>query len=1246
MFLLSDHAGTVRELVLSQFEHSAEYSSYFDIQEWTSIAFDRVLSGLRGHLEFTKLDEMGGVLDGVMEAHQSGRIPERDRAAERWMEHHLEHWLKALWSLVDPKDYEDARREAEMRRAQGKTPQFNLFAALTRLKLLEIAEANLETGAIESIEDPIRRALAYARHARNATHGTSSSGVPQATTLCLVAIVAPIVKHSAQLRRALSGVIARPLSLTNEQLQLMRSVSEARRSHLQRFGGRLRWLETIRRKLVEVSKEGGYLVITGPEGQGKSALCSKLSEELCAECLPIGPAAASVRRDAPWLPGVLMHLGKQSRNPRDAAQLVAGQANTLLMRDIALPDDSTISIYSPTASSRMDSDYSEVRTRPISREDRLEGAGRAALLRAGLDDYRAVLFDACHRLVEETGRALVIIDAIDEITRNGDELRFLPDPVPRGAAFLLTVRSNLGLESWLQSNRPRVEVVSLENLERAEVPLLTRVADEEEGIKFNNAAFEHSNGWAYMLASIGVQVEKEGGGFKNVRLANVAQSMLERQAEEWRSRDQISRDPLGVLLPVLSLFEPCAPISVDCLQSYLLHQGIELRRPELASLLRTVGHQLDGLGANRVKLAQSVFAEYVRETYLSAHDYRAIVEQIASWLAVDDVVEPELVVRFICHRARIGERGIQSRTAGDLVSSMSERGRSDALFRVGAALVKEERAEEAQQFLEAAVNLGHAGACAGLGKEIFAGRLFARDERRAEELFRRAVDGGHRLAIVHLSLLLARKEAPGALEESIGLLRRASEDQPLAMWILADHLFDGIGVERDQQEAEALLRKSASSLKSSARILAERLAKGDGVTKNRTEALEIWRRLANEGDAKAMYLLGLYLGDEEDPETLDEMRLWLQRAADKDHPGACTILGHRILHGLEYPPSPSLGEHWLRKGIALGNLRARAFLGDAILDGLAESTSLEEGMRLLEESASEHDVVGVTELGVRLASGVGCERDAPRGVSLLREAAEADSLRAMTELGKVLLDSGDASEGERWLVKAQGSGYEPAIFELADRLAAGNGLPQDVDAARELFSAAANQGSADSMRRLASLSDTLEEAITWLGRAAEIDATAYIEMGLKLHHARLFEQAAAAFFAGHLNLVRDGSNNLAYMIRRDEVVETSRFPSVPELLNDHVDCGNAFVLINLALHGVQKRPGPDAWRDADALISRISSEALEASKWWHELAVAGEEEGHLVLWWLARHDKAEDPDGMEPRNRLGLVDEGRRPPER
>ncbi len=108
------------------------------------------------------------------------------------------------------------------------------------------------------------------------------------------------------------------------------------------------------------------------------------------------------------------------------------------------------------------------------------------------------------------------------------------------------------------------------------------------------------------------------------------------------------------------------------------------------------------------------------------------------------------------------------------------------------------------------------------------------------------------------------------------------------------------------------------------------------------------------------------------------------------------------------------------------------------------------------------------------------------------------------------------------------------------------------------------------------------------------------------------------------------------------MVKTSRFPSVPELLNDHVDCGNAFVLINLALHGVQKRPGPDAWRDADALISRISSEALEASKWWHELAVAGEEEGHLVLWWLARHDKAEDPDGMEPRNRLGLVDEGRR----
>ena len=1246
VFLISDHAAAVREIVQHRFELSAEYAESSAALDWAPIAFDRVLLGLRGHVEFTKLDDMTEALAAVLSAHQDGRHQDRDRASERWLEQHFEHWAKALWWLVDANDYKAAQSEAEMRRAQGKNPQFNLFAALTRLELLTIAEANKDVNEIGSIEDPVRRALAHSRMARNQAHTPGASGIPHATELCFLSILAPIVKHAAKLRQALMGVLVRPLDLTTERLQLVRSVSEARRNHLRRFGGRQRWLEVIRRKLVEMSTEGGYLVLTGPEGQGKSALCAKLSEELCSECRPIGPAAARVPRDAPWLPGIIMHMGKQSRNPRDVVQVIVSQASSLLLRRVALPGESALSIYSPTSAANIDPDYSEVRTRPMPREERFGGGGRAASRRETLDDDRSVLFDACHRLVEERGSAFVVIDAIDEITRDGEGLRFLPDPVPRGAIFLLTVRSNLGLEAWLQTNRTNVEIVRLENLERSEVPLLTKVADEGEGIPFNDGAFDHSSGWAYMLASIGVQVEKHEGNFKRVEFAGVAQAMLERQAEEWRSSEDPSRDPLALLLPALSLLEPCAPISVDGLQSYLMHQGIGLRRSELATLLRSVGHQLEGLSANRVKLAQSVFAEYVRETYLSALDHRFVVGQIGSWLAVDDVVEPELVVRFLGYRPAPGDRSIASNVAGDLVSAMHAGARPDALFRIGAALVREERSEEALQFFEAAVDLGHVGACAGLGSELYFRESPKPDESRAEELFRRAINGGHRHAMVLLSMLLADKPSLEAQEEATRLLRRASDDQPLAMWILADRLFAGLGTEKDEQEAETCLRRAAASgLSSAARALGGRLIDGKGVAKNRAEALEIWRRLASDGDESAMYLLGLHLGKEDVPGDKEEMRKWLQRAADKDHPGACTILGHRMLYGIDYPQSVTQGELWLRRAVVHGSSRAKAFLGDAILDGEAETQSMEEGRQLLEAAAAQHDVVGVTELGFRLSRGKGFELDLPRGLSLLREAATADHPRAMLELGCLLLDEGEGEEGEKWLRASQGLGSQAAVLELAERLSLGKGLEKDEGAAREVLAEGANAGSIVAMRKLAGMAETLEEAISWLKRVAAVEHAAYAEIGLKYHEAGRMEDAAAAFFAGHLDQERDCSNNLAYILRRGEVPDPSGFPTVGQLLEDWIDSKDAFVLINLALFEVQQAAGPGAWKKADALIAQIEHQAEDAAEWWQELAVKGEAEGHLVIWWLACHRKVADPHGLSLDERLLLVGPDLRPPE-
>jgi TPR repeat protein len=1096
------------ENTLPLFDKSDEYKGACEQLKEILLLADRIVCALDKHPDYGRAAEIVETLPQLSDDDDAQPQPTLDK---------IELWLKGIWWLKNPEELAEERKRCER---PGKTNRFNLFAAIVGLNLL--TQQELDSENTDSISDPVRKALFKAYEGRNKLHDAKPLTSKEKLSFlepAFTMLVAPIFKHFDCLKNELKRLITYKLNEDKENVvspgfeNFIKSIGSERKNHLDFFKGRLEWVKSINEKLESLSHEGGYLLLVAPEGTGKSALSSEISRTLCvSEKSPHGSESTSVICLAPWLPGALLHMGKQSSDSREIAKSLIAQANCMLLTKVQLPMSENP--FDRINESSTQYDYLEneenLSKKPFNHSVNTR-TNKQNLIKPTNLNYERFFLQALESLILERGHAIFIVDALEEIGATDLELGFLPRILPPGVSGFLTVRPNTQSEKWIKENLKNVTTLSLGNLEVADIPIITGVANnDEKSVRFNDKVFTVTKGLALLVRHIATDIKNNNGQFDKVSIDESIDSFCRRQYEMWMANDHtINNQSLGKqLLLLFGVFEPVAtPLSKSMIQNYLSTLGINITGLDIEEAIKPVATQLVGIGGNRLRLSVGTFGSWIRKFLFTPLDIINAIYAIGNWLATDEVTSPEVAVSFVKHwgNNEIANEialGPKSKEIGTkLLKKFNSNNRSDLLLKISTVFfVEKNNISLARDALKMSADSGFDRAMLVLGNRLLDGRGFTRNVEEGEIWLRKAADSGLDPAMLDLGTrLLDGIGVTRNVEDGEIWLRKAADSgfDP-AMFVLGNRLLDGKGLTRNVEDGEIWLRKAADSGFDRAMFfLGNRLLDGRGLTRNVEEG-KIWlRKAADSGFDPAMFVLGNRLLEGDGfTRNAEEGEIWLRKAADSGLDPAMLDLGTRLLDGNNLTKNPAEGETWLRKAADSGFDRAMLVLGNRLLDGRGFTRNVEDGEIWLRKAADSGFDRAMLVLGNRLLDGRGFTRNVEDGEIWLRKAADAGLDDAMLVLGNRLLDgrgfTRNVEEGETWLRKAADSGFDRAMFFLGNRLLDGIGLTRNVEEGEIWLRKAADAGLDDAMLDLGNrlldgigLTRNVEEGEIWLRKAAD-----------------------------------------------------------------------------------------------------------------------------------------------------------------
>ena len=284
------------------------------------------------------------------------------------------------------------------------------------------------------------------------------------------------------------------------------------------------------------------------------------------------------------------------------------------------------------------------------------------------------------------------------------------------------------------------------------------------------------------------------------------------------------------------------------------------------------------------------------------------------------------------------------------------------------------------------------------------------DRRRALDSARLAYDDAAKRGYISaLNDLAALDELQKNYEQAIDLLKRAAQQgHPLAMYNLALHYRDGVGVQRDFGQAAEWFAKAAESGLVSAMVehgLALKTGRGQPFSRaNPRRAVEWLLRAADAGSLRAkfelgkIYQRGAYCNCDEDTTTnvnrdSELALLWFSRAAEAGDTDAQVRVALIMEAGTGLPsPQPGIAERYWRLAARSGDAYAQVELANRLHSGLLlvkEEYGEKEVINLLKRAMSQGSAQAAVELAHIYRKGeVGVEKNPTEAMKLAYHAID------------------------------------------------------------------------------------------------------------------------------------------------------------------------------------------------------------------------------------------------------------------
>ena len=158
----------------------------------------------------------------------------------------------------------------------------------------------------------------------------------------------------------------------------------------------------------------------------------------------------------------------------------------------------------------------------------------------------------------------------------------------------------------------------------------------------------------------------------------------------------------------------------------------------------------------------------------------------------------------------------------------------------------------------------------------------------------------------------------------------------------------------------------------------------------------------------------------------------------------------------------------IRRSAEEGNGYGQSNLGYMYHKGYGVEKNEEEAFRWFKKAADQNNEWGISWVSAMYRDGICVEKNYSEALRLLKkwleiDADESNNLYCMTRIGLIYYDGGygveqDYAEAHRWFRKAAEKGYAAGMYNVGNDYYYGNGVPKDIDKAKEWLEKARKGG--------------------------------------------------------------------------------------------------------------------------------------------------------------------------------------------